>query len=110
MRDTDDANGRPIPQFRPVEFGNRNVECRSQAILQASYYLASIFDRLRGFNVKFEGEKSDGHSVVSRWSLAVGETKLANDQRQTTKDDVLCDHFRRDFYGGEGLDHIVRLD
>jgi hypothetical protein len=62
-RDADNADRGAVPELGRIEFGDRNVEARAQAVFQAPDDLASIFNRLRGFDVKFEGEKSDGHEV-----------------------------------------------
>lgn len=57
----DYANGGAIPEFGGVEFRDRNVERVAQFIFQAAHDLATVFDGLGRFNVKFEGERSDGH-------------------------------------------------
>ncbi len=62
-RDADHADGGAVPELSRIEFGDRNVEASAQAVFQAPDDLASIFDRLCGFDVKFEGEKSDGHEM-----------------------------------------------
>ena len=41
------------------------LKLRAQPVFQAAHNLAPIFDRLCRFDVEFEGEKSDGHSVSS---------------------------------------------
>jgi hypothetical protein len=70
-RDAYDSYGGAVPQFRSVEFGDRDVESGAQAIFQAADDLAAVFDRLGGFDVEFEGEERDGHKVVSgQWSVA----------------------------------------
>jgi hypothetical protein len=62
--DADDADGGAIPQFRGIEFGDRNVEAGAQPVFQTAHDLASILDGLRSFDVKFECEEGD-HAVVS---------------------------------------------
>jgi hypothetical protein len=107
MRDADDSHGGSIPQFRAIHFGNGHIEAGPQLVFQTAYDLATVFDRLRSFDVKLEGEKSDGHSVVSRWSFVVGKP-----DHGTTNDQPRClrDNFRRDPGGGEGFDHIACFD
>ena len=65
MGNADDADRGAVPQLRPIKFGDRNVEARAQPVFQTAHNLASIFERLRSFDVKFEREKRDGHEVAS---------------------------------------------
>ena len=57
--DADDADGGAVPEFGGIEFSDGNVETGAQPVFQAADDLATIFDRLRRFDVEFEGEKSD---------------------------------------------------
>ena len=48
-----------------IEFGDGHVETGAQPVFQAADDLAPIFDRLRRFDVEFEGEEGDhGESLV----------------------------------------------
>jgi hypothetical protein len=60
--DADYADGGAIPEFGAIEFGDRDVEAGPQPVFQAAHNLPTVFDRLRGFNVEFEGKKSN-HAV-----------------------------------------------
>ena len=78
VRNTDYAYRGAIPEFCSIQLSNRQVEARAQAILQAADYLPSVLQRLRGFDVEFECEESDGHYgrwsfVVSRWPKQPGQ-------------------------------------
>ena len=57
--DADYAQRGALPQVRMVEFGDRHVEGRAQAVLQAAHHLALVFERLRVFDAQFQGEKSN---------------------------------------------------
>jgi hypothetical protein len=59
IRNADDANCGAVPQTAGIEFCNRNVEAGAQLVFQAAHHLTAIFEGLRGFDVKFEREKSD---------------------------------------------------
>src|SRR5215831_10224192 len=65
MRDADYADRRTIPKLRSIQFGNRDVKARAQLVFQTTHHLTPVFDRLRRFDMKFEGEESNGHSVSS---------------------------------------------
>ncbi|HVH79686.1 MAG TPA: hypothetical protein VM782_09875, partial [Stellaceae bacterium] len=69
-----DADGGSIPQIRAVELSDRHIEARAEPVFQAAHNLASIFDGLRGFDVKFESEESDGHPVLSSQFLLLRKT------------------------------------
>jgi hypothetical protein len=72
VRNTDHADGGAIPQFRPVQLRDGNVETSAQAVFQAAHDLPPIFDRLRRFNMEFESKKRDGHSFKFRASSSAG--------------------------------------
>jgi len=57
--DADHADRGAIPKAGSIQLGNRNVEAGAQPVFQAAYDLAPIFERLRSFNVEFEGEKGN---------------------------------------------------
>jgi hypothetical protein len=69
--DADHADGGAVPQTAGIQFGDGDVETRTQPILQAAYDLPPILERLRRFDVEFEGEKSN-QMVVSRWPNRTG--------------------------------------
>src|SRR4029077_13576874 len=54
----DDADRGAVPQPGGVELCDRNVEAGAQAVFEAAYDLTFVLERLRGFDVEFEGEKS----------------------------------------------------
>jgi hypothetical protein len=55
----------------------------AQTVFQAAYHLPLVFERLRSFDVQFEGEKGD----QGKWSV-IGRRSSANpeDGRPTTDD------------------------
>jgi len=57
--DADDADGGSIPQATGIEFGNGDVKAGAQTIFQTAQHLPLVFERLRCFDVQFEGEKGD---------------------------------------------------
>jgi hypothetical protein len=57
--DTDDADGRLIPEQARVKFGDGNVERGSETIFEAARDLAFVFERVSGFDAKFESKESD---------------------------------------------------
>jgi hypothetical protein len=61
VRDADDAKRGAVPEFGSVQFRNRYVETAAQLVFQAADDLAPILQGLRGFDVKFDGEKSNRH-------------------------------------------------
>ena len=63
VRDADDADCGAIPKLRAIKFRDGDVESRPQPVFQTAHDLPPIFDGLRSFDVKFEGEKSNRHSV-----------------------------------------------
>jgi hypothetical protein len=63
-RDADDADCRSVPDFGSIEFGNGYVEAGAQAVFHAPHNLATIFQRLRSFDVEFDG-KEGNHQVAS---------------------------------------------
>ena len=89
-----------------IQFGHGHVEVRAQPVFQAAHHLPLVFEGLRGFDVQFEGEKSDHcsrqSSVVSRQLI------LKTDDRRLTT--ALRDCFGRDFLGHEGFDYVADLD
>ena len=48
-----------VPEFRSVEFGDGDVKAGAQPVFQAAYHLPPIFERLRSFDVEFEGKEGD---------------------------------------------------
>jgi hypothetical protein len=76
--DADYANRRTIPHRAGVEFGDGNIEGGAQAILQTAQHLPFILERLRRFDVKLEGEKSNQGS--GQWS---SETSVRNGHGST---------------------------
>ena len=65
-RNTDDTDGGAIPQLSAIQLGDRDVETGPKVILQTADDLPAVLDRLCCFDVEFEREKRDGHSVVGR--------------------------------------------
>ena len=63
--DADHANRSAIPKAARFEFGNRYIKAGPQTVLQAAHNLTFVLKRLRRFDVKFEREEGDGHSVLS---------------------------------------------
>ena len=53
------AESGAIPQSAGLELGHRNVEAGTQTVFQAANHLPFVLERLRGFDVKFEGEEGD---------------------------------------------------
>ncbi len=59
IRNADHANRGAVPHGTCFEFGDRNVKASAETVLQATNNLAFILQRLRRFDVKFDGEEGD---------------------------------------------------
>src|ERR1051326_2322898 len=59
MRDADHAHCCPVPQLRAIQLRHRDIETGAQLVFQAAHNLPPVFQRLRGFDVKFECKKDD---------------------------------------------------
>jgi hypothetical protein len=109
VRNTDHAQGGAVPQSARIQLSHSNIEVRPQPVFQTAYNLPFVFERLRRFDVQFDGEKSNQWGrrplVDSRWQNEWCERPTANDQRPP-----LSDSFRGNFFGHEGLDDIANLD
>ena len=57
---TDDSDRRPVPQPAGIEFGNRHIKVRPQAVFQAAHYLALVLQRLGSLDAEFESEEGKG--------------------------------------------------
>jgi hypothetical protein len=57
--DTDDADGRLIPEQARVKFGDGNVERGAETIFEAARDLAFVFERVCGLDAKLESNESD---------------------------------------------------
>jgi hypothetical protein len=64
-----------IPEIARIQLGNGDIKMSTQAIFHAAYNLPFIFEGLRRFDAKFEGEESDQSRRLfkgCRWSFVVG--------------------------------------
>src|SRR5580704_1212967 len=62
--DANHADGGAIPQAAGIEFGDRDVEAGAQAVFHTAQHLPLVLERLRRFDVEFQGKKRDRHSVL----------------------------------------------
>ena len=115
IRDADHTNSGTVPQTAGVKFGNRNVETGAQAVFQATQDLSLILERLRRFDVQFEGEEGDHESVASG-QLPVAVKPLAHRAlvllatNHSPLATLLRHCFRGNSLGGEGFDRIADFD
>ena len=65
MRDTDDADGRLIPEQTRLKFGDGDVEGGAKSIFETARNLTLIFERVRAFDPEFEREEGN-HEHVCR--------------------------------------------
>lgn len=59
IRDADHTNRGAVPHRTGFEFGDRNVKAGAETVLQATNNLPFILERMRRFDVKFDGEEGD---------------------------------------------------
>src|ERR1700674_4902788 len=77
--DADHADGGLIPNGTGLEFGDRDVERRTETILEAACDLALVFERLRRFDTKFERKESNhGHGCRTNVCRALYIVTLGN--------------------------------
>src|ERR1019366_6071912 len=82
--DADYANSGAIPQAAGIEFSDRNVKPGPQTVFQAAHDLTFILERLRRFDVKFEGEEGDqGQFPVSSFQFLVLHADTGNWKLET---------------------------
>src|SRR5258708_2453636 len=55
------TNGGAVPKAAGIEFSDRNVETGAQTVFEAADDPPFVLERLRRFDMEFEGEKCDGH-------------------------------------------------
>src|SRR5260370_4511105 len=64
--EADHADGGLIPKRTGLELGDRDVERRTETILEAACDLALVLERLRRFDTKFERKESNHGHVCRR--------------------------------------------